>query len=188
MATVIADLDRVYLDTTVFVNLGQAGALIPFVRFVNERARIVREVDTEIQSLSTRTDFAFLKTLRMIRGWPPIPPIDLPAILTMEVLDVKRAYGRPGEHALEHLGEIASVVAAAADGGSAVVSDDGLAGKMCALRDLGRLTTADVALEMAARGELDHESARDAFNLSVKYAHADRGFDEELQEVAAALG
>lgn len=150
-----AELDNLYLDTTVFVNLGEAGALLSLIKFVGDRARIVNEVFVELKRNSSREDFRFLLTLEMIRDWPPSPPVELSPEQMQEVLDIKRAIAGPGDHPLKDLGEIASVVAAKADGLSPVASDDHTAAMLCSNRGLKRLTSDELTEQLRAAGFLE---------------------------------
>lgn len=158
----VASADRLYVDTTVFINLGKQGSLIPLIKYLGKRARIVNEVDAELQRNSTLEDFRFLGTLDMIRDWPPEPAVVLTTEQMQEVLDIKRAIERPGDHPLKDLGEIASVIAAKADGRVPVISDDGTAAMLCSVRGIARLTTPDVLEEMIAAGELDWDEPSEA--------------------------
>jgi hypothetical protein len=150
-----AENRHLYLDTTVFVNCGQIGALLALVRFVGDDARIVDEVAGELRRGSTREDLRFLGALEMVRGWPPAPPARLTPEQMAEVLDIKRAIQRPGDHALKDLGEIASVVAAKADGGAPVASDDHTAAMLCSVRGLRRVSSADLIGQMRSAGLID---------------------------------
>lgn len=144
-----------YMDTTVFINFGESGALLTLIKFVGNRARIVTEVDTELQRNSSRNDFRFLATLNLLQGWPPIPPVQLSPAQMQTVLDIKRAIARPGDHEHKDLGEIASVIAAQADGLAPVASDDGTAAMLCSTRGMRRLTTRDLTDEMQAAGLIE---------------------------------
>lgn len=139
------DIPRVYLDTTVFVIFGQSGELIPLLSRLAGRARIVNEVDHEILRNSLKSEFSFLKVLGLIKNWPPAPPIELTAEQMTEVLSIKNAVKRPGDHPLKDLGEIATVIAAQADGGVPVASDDGLAAKLCWVRGIRRITSVELS-------------------------------------------
>jgi hypothetical protein len=157
----VASADRIYVDATVFINLGRQGELISLIKYLGTRARIVDEVDAELQRNSTLDDFRFLGTLEMIRDWPPVAAVVLTAEQMQEVLDIKRAIARPGDHPLKDLGEIASVIAAKADGMVPVISDDGTAAMLCSVRGIERLTTPDVLAEMretAAESSVSGES------------------------------
>lgn len=145
-------LPRIYVDTTVFVHFGRGGALIPLVSLLGERARIVSEVDREIERNSTKPDHSFLSVLSKIRGWPPVPPIVLTPEQMREVLDIKNAVQQPGDHPLKDLGEIATVIAACADGRAPVASDDGLAAKLCSVREMRRITSTELSAEMERGG------------------------------------
>ncbi|MBJ7458259.1 MAG: hypothetical protein JHD02_03630 [Thermoleophilaceae bacterium] len=151
----IAQSDRLYVDTTVFINLGKQGSLLTLIKYLGDRARIVNEVDVEIQRNSTLEDFRFLGTLAMIRDWPPVAPVELTTEQMIEVFSIKDAIARPGDHPQKDLGEIASVIAAKADGMVPVISDDGTAAMLCSVRGIDRLTTPDVLEEMRAAGVLD---------------------------------
>lgn len=151
----VEEADRLYVDTTVFINLGKQGSLIPLIKFLGARARIVNEVDAELQRNSTLEDFRFLGTLAMIRDWPPVDPVELTTEQMLEVFSIKSAIARPGDHPQKDLGEIASVVAAKADGMVPVISDDGTAAMLCSVRGIDRLTTPDVLEAMRAAGVLD---------------------------------
>jgi hypothetical protein len=72
-----------------------------------------------------------------------------------EVLDIKRAIAGPGDHPLKDLGEIASVVAAKADGLSPVASDDHTAAMLCSNRGLKRLTSDELTEQLRAAGFLE---------------------------------
>jgi hypothetical protein len=151
----VASAERLFIDTTVFINLGKQGSLIPLIKYLGKRARIVNEVDAELQRNSTLEDFTFLKTLAMIRDWPPAEAVVLTPDQMQEVLEIKRAIARPGDHPLKDLGEIASVIAAKADGLVPVISDDGTAAMLCSVRGIARLTTPDVLQEMRDAGALE---------------------------------
>lgn len=133
--------DHLYVDTTVFINFGQQLSVLTLITLLGERARIVAEVENELKRNSSRRDFDFLGTLNRVRGWPPAPPVELTPAQQAEVLDIKRANSRRGDHELADLGEIASVVVAKDDGMAPVASDDGLAAKLCSVRGLQRITS-----------------------------------------------
>jgi predicted nucleic acid-binding protein len=106
-------------------------------------------VDRELREVGARR-FKFLGTLSMIRDWPPAPPVELTPRQQLEVIDIKNARAEPGDHEQKDLGEIATVIVACDDGRAPVVSDDGLAKSLCAVRGMKRLTTSDVLNEMSA--------------------------------------
>lgn len=139
---------HIYIDTTVFINFGIDGALLPLIKFFGNDARIVDEVAAELKRNSTREDFRFLATLDLLRDWPPAPPVELTPAQMLEVLDIKHAIAQPGDHELKDLGEIASVIAALADGAAPVASDDGTAAMLCATRGIERLTSSDIQARM----------------------------------------
>lgn len=151
----VESAERLYVDTTVFINLGKQGSLLTLIKYLGDRARIVNEVDVELQRNSTLEDFRFLGTLALVRDWPPVEAVVLTSEQMQEVLDIKRAIAQPGDHPLKDLGEIASVIAAKADGKVPVISDDGTAAMLCSVRGIDRLTTPDVLEEMRAAGVLD---------------------------------
>ncbi len=158
----VESAERLYVDTTVFINLGKQGSLLTLVKYLGKRARIVNEVDVELQRNSTLEDFRFLGTLEMIRDWPPVAAVVLTPEQMQEVLDIKRAIAQPGDHPMKDLGEIASVIAAKADGLVPVISDDKTAAMLCSVRGIERLTTPDVLKEMVAVGLLESEQSSES--------------------------
>ncbi len=184
----IAPADRVYLDSTVFFNFGEAGALLPLVKYLGPRARIVNEVEAELARNSSFLDYSYLKVLEQIRDWPPVDSIDITPAQMQQVLDMQRVVRGPGQHELQHLGEIASVVAACDDGRVPVVSDDGLARKMCRVRQMPFINSADVATEMTAAAALDRDTALKIFRDFCHFHHVKRDFDEDVAGAEWGLG
>jgi hypothetical protein len=79
-----------------------------------------------------------------------------------EVIDIKHAIERPGDHPMKDLGEIASVVAAKSDGLCPVVSDDGTAAMLCSVRGLARCTTNEVLEAMQEAGLIEASEITEA--------------------------
>lgn len=184
----VAHFPRVYLDSTVFFNFGEAGGLIPLVQYLGERARIVNEVEDELRRNSTFDEYSFLAVLDRINGWPPVESVDVTPTQMQQVFDIQRVVRDPGDHELKHLGEIASVVAACDDERMPVVSDDGLARKMCAVRGMPLINSADLAAEMTAADAIDLQMARAIHDDFCRFHHVKRDFGDDVGAAQDGLG
>lgn len=179
----ISEADLVFVDTTAFVNFAQHSALPWLVKFLGKRARIVDHVQEEIRRNSLGK-FPALKMLDQLRGWPPVPPVELTPAQLAEVISLKEARAGPGDHSQADLGEIATVVAAAAVDNSVVLSDDGLARALVGMRPTRLVTSPDIAVQMVAAGALDADLGRELYNACNKYARREGNFDQDLGRVA----
>jgi hypothetical protein len=141
------DAETVLFDTSPLVNLGQTGLLFPVAGYIGLRGAISRDVHNEIVRNLDR--FPDLRALSMLR-WPPGEPLDLPVHLLADAEGIRRVNAEPGDHEDRNRGEIATALIAHDRGDTLVVMEDRLGKRLCQLRSLPRLSTAQLIAEMVA--------------------------------------
>jgi len=156
--------DRVLLDTSVFINFAEAGALFQLAKYLGDRASIVVDVDSEIRRNATGR-FPALKTLPLL-GWPEGEPLALPPRLLEDAKGLRRLHRQPGQHADSNSGEIATVLMATQLEGVVALVDDRLGKQLCRMRGIPRLSSAQLVIEMMVAEALDEETALRAFDIA----------------------
>ncbi len=147
---------RVAPDAGPFFRFGSAGYLLDLVAYLGAKAAITREVETELLRNARKDKYAFLRALQHLQ--PPLDVLDLSPKSAEELLDRVRAARKPGDHPDAHKGEISVVLLAVELGDTLVVCDDPLGKRLARKKDIARLSTAQLAAEMVAVGELSHEA------------------------------
>ena len=140
--------EKVLLDSSAFFYFCDGGQVINLGRYLGTRAYVTLEVLDELLRNSSR--YADLQTLERMR-WPPEENhLELNTELKRELLDILRALRNPGDHDLQHAGEISTVLMAESLGGELVVLEDRDGKALAAQRGVPRLSTAMLAAEMVA--------------------------------------
>lgn len=184
MISVAGRACRVLLDTSAFISFAEAGALIPLAHYLGDRAAIVLDVANELRR-NAAGHFPQLKTLDMLR-WPPGEPLSLPPDLLADAEQLRRLNSPVGAHEAANRGEIATALLAGRLR-AVVVMDDELGKKLCRMRGVDRLSTAQVAAEMVAAGALDEPSGFAVFENATP-AHVGRpAFDKAVARATEAL-
>lgn len=151
----IANLDEILLDTGPFCRFCEAGALAELALYLDDRAWITQDVANEIHYRGKR-QHAALRTLQWQR--PPFPrnePVVLTGAHAKQAALIHARKQQPGDPPDADLGEITTVLAAVARGGTAVMIDDRFGRNLARQRGLPLYSTADLASEMTASGTID---------------------------------
>ena len=96
--------------------------------------------------------------------WPPGEPLDLPVHLLADAEGIRRVNAEPGDHEDRNRGEIATALIAHDRGDTLVVMEDRLGKRLCQLRRLPRLSTAQLIAEMVAFEAVGEEEGFRAFD------------------------
>lgn len=111
----------------------------------------------------------------------------LPAELQRPFLDYSRAARQKDEPTSRHAGEIATVLMAAHLGAGVIVIDDLFGKRLARDRGVPRLSTAQLAAEMVAEGQLTDDGYR-AFDLSTPSEAGRADFIRACDRARAARG
>ena len=183
MTVVARTAERVLLDTSVIINFAQAGALLELARYLGERGAIVLDVAEELRRNTDR--FPQLANLAEI-GWPHGEPLALPPDLLADAEALQRLHSREGAHEAENRGEIATALLAARLRAIAVI-DDALGKRLCRMRGVARLSTAQLAAEMVAAGALEDERGFRVFDLATPSPAGRDEYREAVEKAKHAL-
>lgn len=186
MITVAGNAKRVLLDTSVFINFAEGGALIPLSAYLGDRAAVALDVHVEIHRNAVGR-FPALKTLAMLK-WPHGEPLPLPPDLLTDATDLRRLHTSSGAHTEANRGEIATALLAGRIDDVVVVMDDNLGKKLCRLRSLARISSAQLAVEMVAVGVLDEQTGWLVFDVSTPSGVGRPDFAKARELARQALG
>lgn len=177
------DANVVLLDASAIVSFSEGGSLYHLSVYLGERAAITLDVHRELLRLS-HSQFPGLRALERL-GWPPGAPRALPPDLLEDALQLRKLETDPGAHEHANKGEISTALLAGRlrDDGVVVIMDDRLGRKLLRRRGIAFLTSAQLALEMAAQGALDDDAAR-AVYAQASPQELDR-FEQRLAGVRA---
>ena len=184
MIPLARDAGTVLFDTSPLVNLGQAGLLFHTVAYIGDRGAITRDVHNEI--IKNRSRFPDLGALRMLR-WPPGEPLDLPVGLIGDAEGIRRVNAEPGDHPDRNRGEISTALVAHDRGGTLTVMDDRLGKRLCQLRGVPRLSTAQLIAEIVAAGAVGEPEGLAAFEHATPAGVGRAEFRIAVDTAATAL-
>ena len=185
MIVVARSATRVLLDTSPFINFAETGALRTLARYLADRAAIALDVDNELRRLAVGR-FPQLQNLDRL-GWPTGEPLALPPDLLADAEALRRLNSPPGAHEAANRGEIATALLAGRMRSVAVI-DDELGKRLCRMRGIDRLSTAQLAAEMVAAAAFDSASGFAVFDIATP-SHVGRpAFDEAVARAKTALG
>lgn len=164
------------------------GHLLTLLDYLREKATITREVERELQRNAQEPEYSFLKAIDFVRGIPVVK--DLSPASAQELTDLLGAARKPGEHELEHAGEVASVLLAVELAPALVVVDD-RDGKALTKRrrDMGakieRIGSVQLAAEMVVAGALTRDEGLGVFRrvLAGRTDVTDADFDRSIKQV-----
>jgi hypothetical protein len=149
----ISSLDEILLDTGPFCRFCDAGVLDRFASYLDVRAWITQDVANEIHHRG-KGEHSGLRTLQWTEPpFPRNPPIALTGAHFKQAERIHARKRQADDPLFADLGEITTVVAAVARGGSAVMIDDRFGRRLAAQRGLPLYSTADLAVEMTAAGD-----------------------------------
>ncbi len=186
MTTHTVGAARVLLDTSPFYRFCEGGQVINLARYLGARACITLEVAEELRRGATR--YADLKTLQLMK-WPPERNrLELPAPLKRELLDLVRAFRKPGDHPLKNAGEVSTVLMAQHLGGELVVLDDHDGKRLAARRDVPRLSTAMLAVEMVIVDAIEESAGWAVYDAATPTHVGAAEFAAALSRTRAVLG
>lgn len=160
MTPLARDAPRVLFDASPLVNLGQCGLLFQLVQYIGSRGAVTRDVHNELVRNSRR--FPDLKALGMLR-WPPGEPLDVPADLISDVEAIRKLNTEEGANPDKNRGEVATALVAARLGDTLAVMEDRLGKRLCQMRNVPRLSTAQLVAEMVASGIVGEPEGLPAF-------------------------
>jgi hypothetical protein len=161
-----SDWDRVYVDTSAFIYFDKAGPglCMAFSNYLGEKLRISTDVETELG----RSHRATVKFLMLVKNWPPGGAQELPPHLTDEARRIIELSHEEGDPKDKNAGEVTTVMCAQQDGKAMVVLEDKLGKKQARDRGVKRLSTAQLAAEMAAVGVLTEEQGYAVFRQCIE--------------------
>jgi hypothetical protein len=154
------DASTVLFDASPLVNLGQCGLLFQLVQYIGERGAVTRDVHNELMRNHDR--FPDLRALGMLR-WPPGEPIDVPTDLIADVEAIRKLNTEAGANPDKNRGEVATALVAARLGDTLAVMEDRLGKRLCQMRGVPRLSTAQLVAEMVAAAILGEPEGLAAF-------------------------
>ncbi len=186
MTVVARSATTVLLDTSALISFAEAGALIPLAQYLGDRAAIVLDVANELRR-NAAGRFPQLKTLDMLR-WPPGETRSLPPDLLADAEALRRLHSPVGAHEAANRGEIATALLAGRLQDAVVVMDDELGKRLCRMRGVDRLSTAQLTAEMVAAGTFDKASGFAVFDIATPDHVGRPAFDEAVERAKAALG
>jgi hypothetical protein len=178
----------VLADTGPFCRLAEAGEAVfdVAVEFLRAKVQIVEDVNRELRRRAEAPAHNRLHRLGVL-GVPTTEPISITDGVLLariqEILDGRRAM-KPG-HPLEDRGEIVTALVAGSEG-FAVLMDDGFGRRLAAREGVEVFTTADLALELAAR-ELCRPVHAWALHRRVNSGVTKGAFEEAATALKAAL-
>ena len=161
MTPLARDAARVLFDASPLVNLGQCGLLIPLAGYIGDRGAVTRDVHNEIVRNQSR--FRDLRVLAMLR-WPPGEPLDVPPDLIADVEAIRTLNTEAGANPNKNRGEVATALVAARLGDSLVIMEDRLGKRLCEMRGVPRISTAQLVAEMVAAGVVGEPEGIAAFD------------------------
>ena len=147
MTPLARDASRVLFDTSPLVNFGQCGLLFQLVQYIGERGAVTRDVHNEL--IRNHDRFPDLRALGMLR-WPPGEPIDVPLHLIADVEAIRKLNTDAGANPDKNRGEVATALVAAQLRDALAVMEDRLGKRLCQMRGVPRLSTAQLVAEMVA--------------------------------------
>ncbi len=185
MIAVAGRAERVLLDASPFFRFAEAGRLLDLAGYLGARASRTAEVQVELDRNAARV--RELKTLALLR-FPPGDPLVLPVPLQDELLQLKRANARPGDHPTKDLGELSTYLMARELGsGVVVVMDDRLSVAYLRRRGMPRVSSAGMAAEMTAAGALTPELGLQTFRAAAPPDVGEREFLARVEQARQAL-
>jgi hypothetical protein len=176
---------QVLLDTSAFINFAEGGALFQLASYLGAPAAVVLDVDVEIRR-NASGQFPALKTLGLL-NWPSGEPLALPPDLLSDAEALRRLHSAPGAHERVNRGEIATALLAGRIPGAVVIMDDKLGKQLCRLRNIARLSSAQLAAEMVVAGGLDEETGLRVFETATPSGVGRVEFDEAVERAREAL-
>ncbi len=185
MIPVAGKAEQVLLDTSAFINFADGGSLIQLSGYLGTRAAVTLDVDIELKR-NAGARFPALKTLGMLR-WPHGEPLPLPPELLADAEALRRLHSVAGAHEDANRGEIATAMLAGRLGGAAVIMDDELGKQLCRLRDVPRLSSAQLAAEMVAAGALEDEVGLRVFEVATPEGVGRQEFDVAVERARRAI-
>jgi hypothetical protein len=177
--------DIALLDTSVIVNFADGAALYQLSTYLGPKAAITLDVERELTRLAgtSRSELVALERL----GWPPGDALALPPDLLADAEDLRRLNAKPGDHAQANLGEISVALLAPRLNNAVVVMDDNFGKKLCRMRGVPRMSSAQLSAEMVATGDLDTDTGFAVFDVSTPDRAGRPEFDEAVSAATAAL-
>lgn len=152
----IASLDEILLDTGPFCRFCEADALTELAAYLDARAWITQDVANEVHYRGKKEH----GSLRTLQWWTPPFPQNEPIVLTgahaKQAALIHARKQRPGDPSYADLGEITTVLAAVARGGTAVMIDDRFGRDLARQRRLPLYSSADLAAEITAAGIIEN--------------------------------
>jgi hypothetical protein len=173
------------LDTSVIVNFADGGALFHLASYLGPKAAITLDVARELNRLAatSRPELVALERL----GWPPGDALALPPDLLADAEDLRRLNAKPGDHPQANLGEISVALLAPRLDNAVVVMDDVFGKRLCHMRGVSRMSSAQLSAEMVATGDLDADTGLAVFQVATPAGVGKPEFDEAVASATAAL-
>lgn len=156
--------ERVLFDSSAIINFVEAGEIVRLSAYIGSKGAITLEVEHELLRLS-QTRFPGLIALQRL-GWPPGEALALPPRLLQEADDMRRVELSPGAHADTDRGEVSTALMAQHLGRAVAVMEDDFGKRICARRNVPRMSSAQLAAEMVEAGALDTDSGFIVFDLA----------------------
>jgi hypothetical protein len=177
--------ERVLFDSSAIVNFVEAGEIVRLSAYIGAKGAITLDVEHELLRLS-QTRFPGLIALQRL-GWPPGEALTLPPRLLQEAEDMRRVELGPGAPAAKDRGEVATALMAQHLGDAVAVMEDDFGKRICARRNIPRMSTAQLAAELVEAGALDADSGFAVFDLATPSHVGMPQFETALQSARLAL-
>ena len=172
----------VLLDASVPHRFCDARLLPELITYLAQNAWVTPEVDGELRRSARSETYASLRLLEHA-GWPKVTE-PMPLALRPEYSDLLRAAQQPGDKPGKHAGEVTTVLMAQHLGAEVVVIDDQFGKALARRREIPRLSTAQLALEMVVEGHLAEDEGFAVFDCSTP---ADAGRSDYERAVAETM-
>lgn len=177
--------ERVLFDSSAIITFLEAEEIVRLSAYVGAKGVITLDVEQELLRLS-QTRFPGLIALQRL-GWPAGDALSLPPHLLQEAEDIRRVELPPGAPADKDRGEVATALMAQHLGNAVAVIEDEFGKRICARRNVPRMSTAQLAAEMVAAGALDEESGFRVFDLATPPEAGYKAFVEAVERARDAL-
>lgn len=156
--------ERVLFDSSAIITFVEAGGIYQLSTYIGAKGAITIDVEKELLRKS-QNDIPGLIALSRL-SWPPGEPLSLPPHLVQEAADMRRVEMKPGEHPDAHLGEVSTALMTQHLGNAVAVMEDEFGKRICARRNIPRISTALLCAEMVAASALDEDDGFAVYDLA----------------------
>jgi hypothetical protein len=177
--------ERVLFDSSAIITFVEAGEIVRLSTYIGTKGAITLDVEHELLRLS-QTRFPGLIALQRL-DWPPGEALTLPPRLLQEAEDMRKVELSPGAPTDKDRGEVTTALMTQHLGNAVAVMEDDFGKRICARRNIPRMSTAQLAAELVETGALDNESGFAVFDRATP-SHVGRSeFEQTLATVRLEL-